>query len=426
MDLITMRYVKTTPERNKLVIEAALRKFGPLSRAQLHELTRLQQSVISRLVGELLERGTLIEAGRADNVRGRKQVLLRLNEDRGFMVGLEFDSEKVVAATMDLHPRIKHTVTEPTRLDGGVAGLVEQLLSCTERVIRESGENARPLLGVGVADPGAVNTREGVTITCSTIEFWKNVPLVKIFQEEFSVPAWLEDEARSRTVAERVLGAGEMQEDMIYVDYGTGIGADVIVDGKVLGGRRWGVGEFGHTHLMEDGPPCQCGSLGCLEAIAGTAALQAKARKAIAEGGSSQALALAGGNLNKITGWTVLAAAKLGDKLCSTLVDEVAKFLGLGIANLVNLFHPSMIVLDRRLELAGRGILEQIVRIVRQQALSHFTQDLIFRFSKLGDEAGVLGMALIMLEQLFEIPVLKPPRFMIESLAVPLQRVSVV
>jgi predicted NBD/HSP70 family sugar kinase len=186
---------------------------------------------------------------------------------------------------------------------------------------------------------------------------------------------------------------------MFYIEYGRGIGAGIVVGGKVLEGHRRSSGEFGHTHVIENGPACTCGSFGCLEAIAGASALEAKVRKAIQEGATSRLMELVDGDLNKITPWAALKAASMGDKTCDMIVEEIGKYLGLGVANLVNLFNPKLIVLDERLELAGPVLLEQIIRIVKRQA---------------GAEAGVLGAGLLVVEKLFEIPALKPPRFMIE------------
>jgi len=209
---------------------------------------------------------------------------------------------------------------------------------------------------------------------------------------------------------------------MIYIDYGRGIGAGIILDGKPLRGHRWAAGEFGHTHVSEDNTACPCGSFGCLEAMAGALALELRIRKAISEGSTPQGLASPGADANRISAWQVLKAASLGDKTCSTIVEQAGNYLGLGLANLVNLFNPSMIVLDRRLEEAGQPLLDQLVRIVRRQALSHSTEDLKIRFAKLDQDAGVMGMGLMLLEQHFEIPALRPPRFMIETIAKPVRR----
>jgi len=417
-----MKHVATKSARDKHVIQAAVWRFGPLSRVEIHKLTHLRPNTISALVRQLLDEGCLVEAGPSDNPMGRKQILLRLDEDHSFVAAVELDDEFVTASAMDLMPRIRSSVKEPTELSAGMDGLVRQLLSCTRRAIEQAGVSNRALLGIGIADSGLVNSQDGVVVTSSTIDFWKQVPLKAIFEKEFQIPVLLEDKTRARAMAERTLGAGQGAQDMIYIDYGRGIGAGIILDGKPLRGHRWAAGEFGHTHVSEDNTACPCGSFGCLEAMAGALALELRIRKAISEGSTPQGLASPGADANRISAWQVLKAASLGDKTCSTIVEQAGNYLGLGLANLVNLFNPSMIVLDRRLEEAGQPLLDQLVRIVRRQALSHSTEDLKIRFAKLDQDAGVMGMGLMLLEQHFEIPALRPPRFMIETIAKPVRR----
>src|SRR5438046_5195031 len=260
-------------------------------------------------------------------------------------------------------------------------------------------------------------------VMSSTIEFLNQVPLRHFFEKMFSAPVMVVNLAGAKAVAERTLGAGAMAEDMIYVEYGkTGIGAGIISGGKLLHGAGYAAGELGHTHMTEEGPACRCGSFGCLEALAGAAAIEARIRKAIAEGSGSEVIRLAGGEPAAVSGWMVLKAAEMGDKTCSAIVDQAAKYLGLGLANLVNLFNPSVLVLDQRLKLAGQGLLEQVIKVVKRQALRYSTENVSIRFGNLGAEASVLGAASIALEKHFEIPALKPPRFLIESISGPPHR----
>ena len=417
-----MKHVTSKSARDRHVIQAAVWRFGPLSRVEIHNLTDLRPNTISALVRELLDEGYLVEAGPSDNPMGRKQILLRLNEENSFVAAVELDDDLVIASVLDLSPKIRSSVREATNLDGGVEGLVRQLLSCTGRAIAQAGVSNRALIGVGIADPGLVNTEDGVVVTSSTIDFWRQVPLKDIFEKEFRIPVLVEDKTRARAVAERLHGAGQAAKDMIFVDYGRGIGAGIIVDGKLLRGHRWAAGEFGHTHVSEDNTACPCGSFGCLEAMAGALALELRIRKAISEGSSPQGLATRDGGAGGISAWQVLKAASEGDKTCSAIVEQAGNYLGLGLANLVNLFNPSVIVLDRRLEQAGQALLDQIVRVVKRQALNHCTEDLEIRFAKLDHDAGVLGVALMLLERHFEIPALKPPAFMLEPLAKPMRR----
>ncbi len=409
-----MAHVNSKKERDKAVVMAVVRRFGPLSRVDVHELTQFRPSTISLLVRELLEEGKLREAGPSNNPLGRKQILLTVNEGFGFVVGVEFDIDTLMAASMDLRPQILGSVSEPTNLAQGAKGLIRQLLTCTRRAIEKAASAGKTPLGIAVADPGLVESQSGVTITSSQIEFWKEIPLQSIFEEEFKVPFLLESNTRALAVAERMLGAGEGANDLIYIDYRTGIGAGVFTGGGLLRGSQESAGEFGHTHVVENGPPCKCGSFGCLEAMASAAALANKARKAVLEGGTSQVLAMAG-NPESITGAHVLEASRRGDRMCSSLVEDMGNYLGLGVANLVNLFNPSTIVLGGLLGLAGDPLLEQITRIVRRQSLPHATENLQFRFGKLGLQAGVLGAGLLVLEKVFEIPALKPPKFLVTA-----------
>jgi len=407
-----MRHVGSKKERDKAALLAAIRKFGPLSRVDLHRLTHFRPSTISLLVRELIDERKLREAGASNNPLGRKQTLLTISEDYGFVVGVDFDSEGVTVAAMDLSPKVIGLVREPTDLSGGSEGLVRQLLACTQNALGQSGMNGKSPLGIAVADPGLVDSQRGVSLSSSVLDFWNEVPLRQVFERQFKVPFLLESNTRAKAMAEKVLGSGKEAEEMVYVDYGTGIAAGIVTGGRLLRGHGEAAGEFGHTRVTENGSPCKCGSFGCLEAIASAPALAAKARRAVLEGGGSQVLALAG-KPESITGAHVLDAAKRGDRMCGSLVEEMGQYLGLGVANLVNLFNPSIVVLGGMLELAGDPLLEQVIRIVKRQALPHNTGDLQFRFGALGEMAGVLGAGLLFLERIFEVPALKPPRFLV-------------
>lgn len=415
-----MKHVTTKNERDRLMIEALIFKYGQLSRAEIHELTHVQRSEISRMVRELLTEGHLLPAGRADNPLGRKQVLLRLNEELRFVLAVGFDDENALAAILDLHLVMRSSVRGATVRDQGKDGLARQLRALANQALAKAAIDPNLLVGIGVAGSGLVNSRDGVMVMSSTLEFCQDFHLQEIFEREFGIPTAVENITRAKTVAERGLSTGDLAQDMIYVEYGrTGIGAGIVINGKLFYGAGHAAGEFGHTHIIENGPACKCGSFGCLEAIAGAAALESRVRKAIAEGGNSSALALAEGDPNKITGRTVLQAAGQGDKICTAIVEQAGNYLGVALANLVNLFNPASIVIDQRLSLAGAALLEQLTRVIRRQALNHSAKDLSVRFGSLGNEASLIGAGRVALENYFEIPALKLPRFMIETVKVP-------
>ncbi len=396
-----MIIVKKRSQRDKNMIEALVYQQGPISRVGIHALTNLRRSTISLLTRQLLTEGRLIEAGPSDNPLGRKQILLELNRKFGFLVGVEFDDERVTAGVMDLQPSVTRVISEATDLSHGKEGLLRQLQSAVRRVVGASRLPWTKLLGIGIADPGLVDTRRGVTTSSSTIEFWNDVPLTATFEKEFKVPVLVESKTRAKAIAEQMLGVGQREPNMIYLDYGTGIGAGVIVDGKLLYGHSCGVGEVGHTNMVRSGPTCKCGSNGCLEAVAGAGAVENRTRKALSEGVSSRLLAMAQEDPSHITVWLVLEAARAGDKMCWNIVAEIAEEIGVAMANLVNLFNPSMIVFDERLSATGDEFLNLVSRVVKSNALAGSASGLSLRFATLGREAGLLGVGLQILEKQF-------------------------
>ena len=170
-----MNRVSTVREKDKAVIMATVRRFGPISQVGIHDLTRIRPATISPLVRELLATGKLNVVGHADNPMGRKQVMLRINEESGYVVALDFDEEFVDVALLDLHPRERRSLREPTNLSSGIDGLLAQLFSCVERIIQQSELQAQSIQGIGLGVPGLVNPSTGTVMMSSTIEFWKQI-----------------------------------------------------------------------------------------------------------------------------------------------------------------------------------------------------------------------------------------------------------
>lgn len=230
-----MNYVTSQWERDRGVILNVIRSFGPVSRVEIHRLTQLRLSTISQITKELLADSVLLDDGLWDNPTGRKQILLRINPAGGYILGLEFDADEVTTAVLDLVPEIQSLSKETTFRDGGVEGLVAQLKAAARRALETAGISAGQLRGIGIADVGPVNRRSGVSLMSSQMEFWRNVPLRRIFEEEFGVPIFLDNATRCRGNAERLVGAGDRSDDMVYVEYGAGIGSAIFSGGRPPG-----------------------------------------------------------------------------------------------------------------------------------------------------------------------------------------------
>jgi len=155
----------------------------------------------------------------SDNLSLGGQKVLRVNEEFGYVVGVDYDAEWTMAAVRDLYSRIKKPVVkEPTHLEGGTEGLLHQLFACTRKAINQAGTPLTAILGIGVGDPGLVDRQQAVSVMSSTIDFWKEVPVQELFEKEFGIPAVLENNGRTKAIAERLMGAGEQAPDMIHIE----------------------------------------------------------------------------------------------------------------------------------------------------------------------------------------------------------------
>lgn len=397
---------------NRALILNSVRKYEPVSRTRIKEVTGIRLASITALVKELSEEGFLREVGVGDSERGRKQVLLELNSGNRFVVGVEFEADQVIGVVADLKARIA-TKTRLAFADHRRETIIEGIKRAIREVISKSGVSRERLMGIGVADPGLIDSRQGVSVFSSTIRDWQKVPIKEIMEREFHLPVFLEESTRSKTLCEQRYGAGKEVDHMMFIEFGSGIGCGMIFQGQLFRGFSESAGELGHMRVMENGPVCNCGSFGCLEAVASLPAIGSRAIKMIREGVNHSAiLDLAGGEVEKITAEHVFQAARKGDKLALGIVDEVAKNLGIGIANAVNFFNPEMVVFDAALGEVEDLILEPVRKTIKRQALEISTRHLRFEVSRMGEEAGALGAATLVLDKFFEIPQLKIPDYL--------------
>ena len=398
---------------NRAVILNCVRRCGDVSRTRIRELTGIRMASITELVKELVDDGLVAEKGTAGNGsdRGRKRTQLKLNEGYGFAVGIEFDADHVAGVVLDVRANVvaEARVNEPCGGDRETG--VGQIVDMVCRLVKQADISADKLVGIGVADPGLVDSEKGVSVLCTTVEGWENVPIRQLIGERFGVSIHLEENTRAKLLAEKAYGVGRGVGHLMFIDFGSGVGCSVMSPAGVYRGRTESAGELGHTCVVENGAVCRCGSYGCLETVASLPAIGRRARVAMDEGAQSLISKLAGGN-EKVTADHVFEAARQGDKLALSIVDETGRFFGLAVANAVNLFNPEVVIFDQRLAEIGDLLLDPIKRTVARQALQIATRDLRFELSRMGEMAGAMGAATLVLDDLFAIPQLPIPDFM--------------
>ena len=203
-------------------------------------------------------------------------------------------------------------------------------------------------------------------------------------------------------LAEHWSGVARGIDNFIFVNVGVGIGCAIFIHGKLYRGVGGIAGEFGHITIDETGPRCNCGNYGCLETLASGPAISSRARQAIEEGVVSLIEKLAEGNLKDITTETVVEATKRGDKLAFNIMEKTGEYLGIGIADMINIFNPELIVIGAGVSQAGDILLKPLKRTVKARALQLSSSMVDIKVSQLGDSAGALGAAIMVLKDIFE------------------------
>lgn len=295
--------------------------------------------------------------------------------------------------------------TAPTGADKGPKYVVDKIIGMVRESMRvamregEFGEEA--VIGVGIGSPGPLDRATGTVIETPNLG-WRNFPLRDLVANALGLPAELDNDANAATIGEWWVGAGKDVETMIGVTLGTGIGGGIVLGGKIYHGVSDVAGEIGHMSIDSTGRKCKCGNYGCLEAYASGPAIAARAVEGLQTGEQSLLPDLVDGELSRITAETVYEGIVAGDAFAREVMRDTAKFLGSGLASLINILNPEMIVISGGVTRAGEHLLEPLRNEVRRRAFRNAFEACRIVTSDLGSMAGVIGAAYVFRSARFE------------------------
>jgi predicted NBD/HSP70 family sugar kinase len=383
------------------VILNTVRDRGPLSRLQISDSCSLSVATAKRLVDELISVGLLVEGSQVrTSGRGRKPSVIALSHRYGFTIGavLEPGRLSLTAIGFDGSTIYRKESSPPT---DEREPLQELLMAETAEAIAVCGTVQHgPLLGIGIGVAGLVDARSGVVVYCPGLPGWENVQLASLVAERFGVDVLLDDAVRCMALAEKRHGAVKSVDTFLFLYIGLGVGSGIILDNRIFRGTNGVSGEFGHITVKENGPLCKCGNRGCLEALVSTNAILARVRELIAAGVYTTLGSLAD-PAESLTLSQVGRAAMEGDKLANIVVAEIEECIGIGIADLINVFDPGTVVLAGEVVEEMHGlIVEGIQRIVRRRALHAIAQKTVITKSVFESDSGALGAATLVIERI--------------------------
>ncbi|MCM0650284.1 ROK family protein [Clostridium swellfunianum] len=313
--------------------------------------------------------------------------------EKNFVIGIDLGGTKINGALADLKGNILGQHTIPTNASEGEQAVLGRIIDVIEKVMEKADKSIEEVKAIGIGSPGPLDAKAGVIITTPNLPF-RNFQLVKPIHEKFNVPTYLDNDANVAAIGEFMLGAGKGTTNMVYITVSTGIGGGAILNGKVYRGNTSNALEVGHTTVLPDGPRCNCGNYGCVEAIASGTAIARQAKEAI-EAGLNTSLSL----YDKVTSYEVYKAAQDGDKVAKELLERSFTYLGIAVANIITSFDPEMFVIGGGVSQMGSVLFDKVQEIVNKRCFKAMSENCKIVPAGLGTDAGVVGaVALALLE----------------------------
>jgi predicted NBD/HSP70 family sugar kinase len=372
-------------DRNRERVVGVLRERGRISQADIARVTGLSRTTVHTLVSELKVSGLVqeIEVGVSDVRGGRPAMQLTLRRSSLAVVGIDFGHSHVQVAVAD----IAHNVLAERRCDLDVNHHAREALdtsaSMVDEVLAEARVERKSVVGAGIGIPGPVDRARGTVGSASILPGWTGLRIGSEMQERLGIPVEIENDANLGALAELTWGAGRECSNFAYIKAATGIGAGLVIDGRLLHGVTGTAGEIGHTTLDESGALCYCGNRGCLETKASGPAI-------------IQLVGLLNGEVPSLAQIVELAVA--GDLRCRRAISDAGHEIGVAVAGLCNLINPERVIVGGLLSRTGEVLLQPMRESIRRHAVQAAAESLDVRPAVFVERAELLGSLALALQ----------------------------
>jgi len=362
---------------------------GPISRTDITRILGLSAATISGITAELIENDLIFEKEAGDSQGGRRPILLALNPTGGYVIGFKLTEDHITGVLTDLKATVIASQTFP--LSGhSTENVILALEDGVDALLEKGGIRKNQLLGVGVGLAGIVDAQNGI-LRHSPILGWRNVPLRELLESRLGLSVTIDNDVNTLTLTEQWFGAGQGSDNFLTVTIGRGVGLGMVVNGQLYRGAHGGSGEFGHTVIDPDGPLCACGNHGCLEALVSDPVLLQDAREKLGD--------------RKLTSDELLDRAKQGDKAAWEIYSKAGITLARGIANLINVLSPELIIISGEGVRAGELIFDPMRSALMKFVMPGLAEDTEIRIDTWDDNAWARGAAGLVLGEFFQSPI---------------------
>ncbi len=385
----TFQWMKSV---NKSIILNKIRTDAPISRAQIAKETKLTPPTVSSNVKELIEQGIVIESKLGESQGGRKPTMLLINHKAFYVIGVDAGPEKIDCILVDLAGSIIQRSTSMLTTPITNEQYLTILKECIHTCMQSTPTLMDNLIGIGVAMHGVVEVDTGTSLFAPILGL-TNIPIKEELEREFMLSVKVENDARAMALGESWFGDQGNVDSMLAVNIGRGVGAGLVIDGKLYHGAQDIAGEVGHMTIDLHGEVCECGNQGCLQTFITGPAIVRRAKKYLLPIDEED---------QQITGEKVYELAVSGHEEYATLFRETGEIIGIGLTNLIHIINPEKIVLGGGVTKSGPLILSEIVKTIEQRALTPQAKKTKIVITTLGDDATLLGAVSLLLVELFD------------------------
>lgn len=394
--------------RRNLILRALL-DHGQLSLTELKQITGISIPVVSSMVVSLCEQKLLVEVKDKEiSSAGRPPYIVKINGEAGYVLGVDFGRLYTNFILLDLEQNIIAEERKKSLPLSNDISVLDKLHEEINNMLDSAGVGWNKLFGIGMSIPGIVNGRLGITETY--LNFGQG-PLRELLIERFNIPVHIEHDIKAMALGELWCGEAKNTRNTLCLNLGWGLSVGILMNGKLYYGHDGFAGEIGHIQVQPDGPLCYCGKLGCLETLASGKAITRIAREKIANGAATIITKDNYKGPENVDATDVIKAANRGDQFSIEILEDAGRYIGAGIAILINIFNPEKIILGGGVAMADHYLIDSICSTAMKQSMVHLNRNVKFVTSKLGYKAGALGVAMLAARDIFEVDHLNPAAY---------------
>jgi glucokinase-like ROK family protein len=364
---------------------------GGISRAELAQRMMLSRAAITIIINDLLESGIIQETESRNGSSGRPPIILEINPEYGHVVGIDMGATHLSIILANFCAQVMDEVQIPYLINRGPELCLPEVDQHFQDLLARNNLELTEISAIGVDVPGPIVAEAGIVLAPPIMPGWDRYPIRETLEKKWGIPVALSNDAEAGALGEWAFGAGRGEHDLAYIKVGTGIGAGLLLDGRIYRGATGSAGEIGHLTMVENGPLCNCGNNGCLEALAGGQAIARQAQEAVQCGERTVLSNM--GRTEKITAQDVASAAQRGDLVAQKIVSEAGSHLGVALAGLVNLFNPGMVVVGGGIAQIGDLFLQPVRDAVMRRSLPAAARTVKITTAILGHRSSSIGAA---------------------------------